>query len=235
MRYRSNSYLVKTLTLGFLLNALLVLVRSFFQINQIVSRTGRETELVRFTSNTPWPLAYVLTGILEITSLIVLVVLFCAWLYRASCNSRALGIQDMRFSPFWAITWFFVPVANYFRPFQVISEIWKASNPTTQNNWKEKTTPLLIKVWWGTWLISITNVGVNCGSLRMSPSLGTLYYIPFTTCGPQTLRFAGSLLAVQAIADVGSSIFAVLVLREILHLQETKNHLSPATAVAIQT
>jgi len=237
MRYRSNSSLVKALTFGFLINASLVLITSFCQINLITSIKVGEPELaISSLRNTPWLLGFsILAGILALASLIVLVVLFCVWIYRVSCNSRALGIQDMRFSPGWAITWFFIPVANYFRPFQVVSEIWKASNPATQDNWKEKSTPFLIKAWWGTWLISTTGVGVRCGSLHISVFPTTFYYIPFASCDPKTLRFAGSLLAVQAMADVASSIFAMLMVRKIFHLQETKKQLSSDTAVAIQT
>ena len=43
---------------------------------------------------------------------LVVVVLFCCWIYRANCNARALGAQGMSFTPGWSVGWFFIPIAS---------------------------------------------------------------------------------------------------------------------------
>ena len=63
-------------------------------------------------------------------SLVVVVLLttvsFLAWIYRAHKNLKALGAMDLKYSPGWAIGGFFVPLLNMVRPYQVVTEIWKA-------------------------------------------------------------------------------------------------------------
>lgn len=79
------------------------------------------------------------------------VYLLCAiaiggFLVRANHNARALGGPDhgMTTSPGWTVGWFFIPVANWFRPYRAVKEIWAVSQP-------EDSGPLL--GWWALWLI----------------------------------------------------------------------------------
>lgn len=79
------------------------------------------------------------------------VYLFCAigigaFLVRANHNARALAGPDhgMITSPGWTVGWFFVPFANWVRPYQAVKEIWTVSQP-------ERSGPL--PAWWALWLI----------------------------------------------------------------------------------
>lgn len=62
-------------------------------------------------------------------ALMFAVVAYCFWIHRAYRNLLALDQVRPRFSPGWAIGWYFVPVMNLFRPYQVMSEIWRTSDP----------------------------------------------------------------------------------------------------------
>lgn len=81
---------------------------------------------------------------------------FLAWIYRAHKNVRALGATDLKYSPGWAIGGFFIPFLNIVRPYQVVSEIWRASMGETGwsdgARWIYAETPIFIAVWWGSWL-----------------------------------------------------------------------------------
>lgn len=68
-----------------------------------------------------------------------------AFLVRANHNARALGGPDhgMTTSPGWTVGWFFIPFANWFRPYRAVKEIWAVSEPTRDG-------PLA--AWWGLWL-----------------------------------------------------------------------------------
>ena len=48
----------------------------------------------------------------ELLAFIVALVLFLRWLHLSYCNLRALGTQGMRFTPGWAVGYWFVPVLN---------------------------------------------------------------------------------------------------------------------------
>jgi hypothetical protein len=39
-------------------------------------------------------------------------IMLLVWIYRANQNARALGAEDMEFTPRWSVGWFFVPIAS---------------------------------------------------------------------------------------------------------------------------
>jgi hypothetical protein len=91
-----------------------------------------------------------MSAIAWIALLIPGIVLFCIWVRRANMNADALVPSGMEFTPGWAVGWFFVPFANLFKPYQVVSEIYRASNPDAdQDFWSLSETPSSLKLWWG--------------------------------------------------------------------------------------
>jgi len=75
-----------------------------------------------------------------------------AWIRLANKNARALGATDMEFTPNWAIGWYFIPVANLWKPYQAMAEIWRASGGS--KNWKSEPAPGILAIWWFVWLAS---------------------------------------------------------------------------------
>jgi hypothetical protein len=73
------------------------------------------------------------------------------WIYRVSLNAHALA-EGLRTSPGWSVGWFFVPVANLWKPFQGLREAWQVS--ADPKGWKDEPTPELFRWWWGLWLAS---------------------------------------------------------------------------------
>jgi hypothetical protein len=45
-----------------------------------------------------------------------------------------------------------VPIASLFRPFQAMAEIYRAS--VAPVGWAQVKTPLLLRLWWGAWLLA---------------------------------------------------------------------------------
>lgn len=81
---------------------------------------------------------------------------FLIWLHRVRANLPALGIEDARWTPGWAVGWWFVPVWWWFRPFQVVKEIWKASAPEARpNSWRDASTPALLGWWWALYILGM--------------------------------------------------------------------------------
>jgi hypothetical protein len=79
---------------------------------------------------------------------------FLAWLYQARVNVRAMGARRLRFGRSWTLASFLVPVLNAFRPYQVVREVWQASDPGNLDpfNWRSVEVPLLLGAWWGAFL-----------------------------------------------------------------------------------
>lgn len=72
------------------------------------------------------------------------------WIHRAATNVRALGAARLEFTPGWSVGWYFVPFANLLKPFQAMSEIWRASQDPQR--WDRLPAPPELRVWWGLWL-----------------------------------------------------------------------------------
>ena len=77
-------------------------------------------------------------------------VIFLMWIYRVNSNVRHLGASDLEISPGWSVGWFFVPIANFWMPFEVMKELWKAN--TFPSNWRAEKVPVIVPIWWCLWL-----------------------------------------------------------------------------------
>ena len=115
-----------------------------------------------------------LLSIVYLLLLIPTAIVYLVWFHRAYTNLEALGADDLRHKPAWAVGSWFVPILNLFRPVQIAQEIWRGSDPD-QAAAREggKPTPGnsgLIGLWWAFWLIS--NVASNI-AFQMSATAKT--------------------------------------------------------------
>ncbi len=118
-----------------------------------------------------------LEEIIEILQTIIFVstvIVFLVWIHRAYRNLRAFGVHNLKYSSKWAVWGFFVPILFFYRPFQVVREIWKASDPylTDESSWQNQPTPSLLKWWWALFLI--THFAVS-GGWRVEISIEATY------------------------------------------------------------
>ncbi len=97
-----------------------------------------------------------LIGLVQLVVFIATAVVFLIWIYLASRNLRSFHAVDVRFTPGWAVGWFFVPFMNLFRPYQVIKEIWEESDPDTRTDpsmpYKPSSTAM-VGWWWALYLV----------------------------------------------------------------------------------
>jgi hypothetical protein len=79
-------------------------------------------------------------------------ILFLLWFYRVYRNLPALGASELRFTPGWAVVWWFIPILNLWKPYQVTIEIMKGSDPivgkTDAEIRKGMRRSMLILIWW---------------------------------------------------------------------------------------
>lgn len=66
------------------------------------------------------------------------------WIYRASANARSIQPYPSRISPGWSVGWYFIPVANLWKPFAAMRQIWDTFLPRSG----------LLGWWWALWLVS---------------------------------------------------------------------------------
>jgi hypothetical protein len=101
--------------------------------------------------------------ILEFLTLLLSVYFVSMWMHRAHANLRDAGLDGLEFTPGSSVGWFFAPIANLFKPFQAMRELFNASQgeapPYSQH------TPGAVSAWWAAWLVG--NFASNI-DLRMS-------------------------------------------------------------------
>lgn len=77
------------------------------------------------------------------TGFFVAMVMFLVWFYRARVNAEGRGWPQRR-SPGLAIWGWFVPVANFYFPFQIMVDIWRAGLPEQAR----ANLAILPGIWW---------------------------------------------------------------------------------------
>jgi hypothetical protein len=77
-------------------------------------------------------------------------VAFLIWLFQVRVNVRSFGARRLEYPRSWIVAGFLIPVMNFFRPYQVVREVWRASDPQTLDpfNWKGVGVSPLLGLWW---------------------------------------------------------------------------------------
>ena len=73
------------------------------------------------------------------------------WLYLSSKINHLLEIKNLRHSPGWSVGWYFIPIANLWKPYQALKEIYKAS--FYKRSWEEEKVSYALPIWWTTWIL----------------------------------------------------------------------------------
>jgi hypothetical protein len=125
------------------------LLWSYMILNAIAQTGSFYTDVL--SGRTPGVLS--LTDYLTLANILVLLVtsiVVLRWIYRASVNAHAAA-PDLTITPGWAVGWYFVPIANLWKPFQAMKEIWLGSHFGA--NWEAGYTSDLLNWWWGLYIL----------------------------------------------------------------------------------
>jgi hypothetical protein len=85
-------------------------------------------------------------GLIQLAVYVVTAVVFCVWIVRSQKNVWAFGYPQ-EITPGWAVGWFFIPIANLWKPYQAMKALWLSSVPNRSH------APLL-PIWWTFWILS---------------------------------------------------------------------------------
>jgi hypothetical protein len=112
------------------------------------------------------------------------------WLHRAVANARALG-RPTEFTPGWAIGWWFVPLANVVRPYQIVRSLMDELGAPDNR-------PVLW--WWGTYLAA--GIFANFSSFLRVPDLDGLRVFLGSSVVAEVLRAAAAILAFRLVGEI---------------------------------
>ncbi len=234
--HRSGSFLppyLSTRTMTFYLSALLLITAASFSVSAgfEISEVRLLVGLMSDASVNPVD-RYVHSLIRDSLStargclFAVTAVVFSLWLYRSRINGRAFGARRFEYPRKWALLGFVVPVLNLIRPLQVVSEVWRVSDPTAIDNpfdWKIVPVPRTLAVWW--WMM------LGCGCVA-------LIGLALTTTSGLTL---GQLTVARGISIVGylgatvSTVLGYLIVTHISSAQDRKWELLSGEPIRAET
>ena len=91
---------------------------------------------------------------------LTLCVLVCKFMYRSNANLRVRGVKGLTDTPGWACAYWFIPIANLFKPFQAMKELDMASSVPIGKPWKSQSVNGSFPAWWAFWILSgvVTNI-----------------------------------------------------------------------------
>jgi len=117
---------------------------------------------------------------LAVNSVLIWVILaagivWLVWQHRAHSNLSSLGVAGLKYTPGWAVGWWFIPFANVVLPFLTVRELWKASDPESgSTEWLAQRTIPLLGFWWAGWLLTQVLFQIGRGIDRDLKTIGDL-------------------------------------------------------------
>lgn len=135
---------------------------------------------------------------------------FCIWIHRASRCVEESRVGPMRFSAGWAVGWWFVPIMNLFRPYQVIAELWRATGDSVHlRDWTRDGVSALLGWWWGIYIASGVVAGIG-GSLdpTVAPTLDEAATYEWIWIAGDLVAIIAAILAIAVVRGLSARIEA---------------------------
>lgn len=154
--YRSISNLTTWLVRFSIIGIILSIVSMAAVIYGMVMDTSNDSsnKITNDSSNNTY-------GFIDTFPLIILIpiiIITLIWYHRATKNIHSFGAKEVT-SPTMAVVWWFIPIANLWKPYKLTQQIWKASIPETKllngTEWKNMPTSNIVKLWWVLMLVSV--------------------------------------------------------------------------------
>jgi hypothetical protein len=212
-QWRSLRGLTQALTVLFAIHIGLSVLLIIGTINHLSVLSDKEvgglvidTDAVNDAQNFPVAML-LLAGVVALAIFVLLII----WLYRAAKNNEALGRQNPRLGPGWAIGGWFIPIAWWVIPFIIMDDVWRGSDPSIPRgdpSWRRAKTLPAIWAWLVTVVIlSIPNfIASSGGDVRADE--------------PEKVRRDDILRIVATIGGIIAAVFAIITIRRIAGRQE---------------
>ncbi len=161
-------------------------------------------------------LVYQIVNSLYVLPFLMASIVFMIWIYRASRNLEPLGCRNQKYSPGWAVGWFFIPLANLVMPFLVTREIWKGSDPRYPDgvSWLQAPLSAVVPAWW-----TLNVIGLLLGG----PAL-----LAFTDDSATGLLAESWIYLIGNVVEIGAAVLFILLVRRVTSRQDEKGLSLPA-------
>jgi hypothetical protein len=91
--------------------------------------------------------------IMSLAVYILAIIFFISWFRRAYYNLHAIPGSSPAYAEGWAAGWWFVPVMNLFRPYQIMREIWDGTQKVITHRLDKLYSLNIIVIWWTAFIV----------------------------------------------------------------------------------
>jgi len=144
-----------------------------------------------------------LIGVVSLLLFIGSAICWLIWQHRAYANLRLIGSRDTEYTPGWSVGYWFIPLVNILRPYQITSEIYRRSE---LQNGRDPigglSGPPLIGAWWFVylaWGATIRFFTIMAKDAKALPTLLTATNIELTA---HVVGLVAAILAIQVIRSI---------------------------------
>ena len=146
-----------------------------------------------------------ITAILHLLAFAVSGFLILRWIHRVNSNAHAWS-ATMGVSPGWNVGFFFIPIANLWKPYEGVRETWEASH-----DGPDYLAPGWMRWWWACWLV--VNILGNI-SFRIG--------MEATTAGG--IAIGAAIDVVAGVIGIPLALLLIRLIRALTDAQETRQH-----------
>jgi hypothetical protein len=140
---------------------------------------------------------------LQLLAFIVTAIVWLVWLSRAYSNLGAVGTRKSRFTPGWAVGYWFVPFVNFVRPYQITLDLWQRSERlNVDDSVTNLPRPAIISWWWGVYLLTAFAGRMFASLARDTKSLPELISVTLLGMVVDAIGIVAALLAVAVVRGI---------------------------------
>ncbi|MEU9143274.1 DUF4328 domain-containing protein [Streptomyces sp. NPDC048349] len=157
-------------------------------------------------------------GGFQLLTLLATATVFIIWFYRVRTNGEIFRPDAFTQSRGWAIGAWFIPVGNLFLPFRTARQIWAASTQLAPDGSHRAVSTAPLTAWWVLWVLAACTDRVFAQMYKRAET-------------PVALRDASVVGIVSDLLMVAAAVLAVLFVRKLTAMQNTKAVQGPYAAV----
>lgn len=155
-------------------------------------------------------------AILSIIVNILIIIIYLNWKYCAYKNLTILSKSNLKYSAGWAVGSYFIPILWFYRPYQIMKEIWNSSEINSEGFNENKNSflniipsNLIVPLWWTCFLISNY---LSYYTFKLSRNLYTI----------EQIETYSKTLLISDIMDIPSALFLIILAKRLSLNQEIK-------------
>lgn len=138
-----------------------------------------------------------------LVAFIVSIITYIRWFRRAYFNLH-LRVKHLDFTEGWAAGAWFVPIVNWFRPYQIMKELYVETEKFLRNNapsYTKTTSTAIVGWWWAIWIISTIVDRINFNISQKAETLDEINTSTIWSILASVFGIPLAILAIKVIKD----------------------------------